>query len=98
MSFRFGNVSHLKACKSIKASFNPWIPGSKSIRFVFNHLKKYSIQNKEVTKFVSFRQFFHILFNPKLRNTNEKCKIQVDVRSDVVEPHLEVIYSKISLT
>jgi hypothetical protein len=63
--------AHLKACKAIKVSFNPWQLETKSIR-----------------------DFYHYIQTPSIRISNENCKVQTDIRSDLCEPLLEIKFSK----
>ena len=40
------------------------------------------------------RDFYHYIHSPKIRNSNDKCKLQTDIRSDLAEPNIEVLFSK----
>ena len=57
----------------------------KSVKITFN---PWQIETK------SIRDFYHYIYSPKMRNTNDKCKVTVDLRSDLVDPKLEVTFSE----
>lgn len=46
MTLRFGIISHLKACKNIKVTFNPWLPQTRSIRYVTYFIYIYMVSCK----------------------------------------------------
>ena len=66
--------AHLKACKNIKVSFNPWQIETKSIRDFYNYIQ-----------------------TPHIRTSNENCKVQTDIRSDLCEPVLEIKFSNFQI-
>ena len=43
---------------------------------------------------IFLRDFYHYLNSPKVRISNDKCKLQLDVRSDLVDPKIEVNFGK----
>ncbi|CAF0738158.1 unnamed protein product [Brachionus calyciflorus] len=56
----------------------------KNIKVTFNPWQ-------EETK--SVRDFYHYLFSPKMRMSNEKCRLQIDIRSDKIDPSLEIQFN-----
>jgi hypothetical protein len=79
MSSSFGNKL-ARALISTRCN----LKSCKSIKITFN---PWQIETK------SIRDFYHYLYTPNMRISNDKCKLVVDFRSDLIDPNLEVTFS-----
>ncbi|RNA21103.1 39S ribosomal mitochondrial [Brachionus plicatilis] len=79
MSSSYGNKL-ARAIISTKCTLKP----CKKIRVSFN---PWQAETK------SIRDFYHYVFSPSMRMSNDQCKIQVDIRSDKDEPKLEIEFN-----
>jgi hypothetical protein len=91
----FYSVINLKPCKQIKFQFNPWRVGSKSIRYFIRTRKMLKMHAGLFSS--DLRDILTRMHVRSTRLTNEKCQLDVDVRSDDVESQFEVTFSKTGL-
>ena len=108
MSSSFGNkiarslVSSkcdLRACKSVKFAFNPWQLETKSIRYSSCCLNL-EVDSAAIFVRLTFcvcvnqRDVYTYLNSARMRESNDKCKLIADIRSDLMEPHIEIQFGK----